>query len=91
MYPDRYRSPYGCRYARSLLIDCIGEVNQGTMQEAGYRICPGDSRFLTPAFQAQDNRIGPLAQTSGDLSSIRARSWLADKREDSQAGWMTSS
>ena len=44
------------------------------MQEAGYRVCLGDSSLLISMFQAQDNRVGPLAQISRDLSSIRARS-----------------
>ncbi len=68
MYPNRYRSPHGCRHARNLLIDFTGEFKQGMMQEAGYRVCLGDSSLLIPVFQAQDNRVGPLAQISRDLT-----------------------
>ncbi len=84
MYPDRYRSPRGYRYARSLLIDWLGGFKQGMMQEAGYiqetfkrggyQVCLRESSLLNPVFQAQGNRFRPLAQISGDLSSIRTHS-----------------
>ena len=53
-----------------------------------YRVCLSDSSLGITMFQAQKDRVGPLAQIS-DISSERARSWLANRRGDIQARWVT--